>query len=156
MHIANCCAIPFGLTSDKFMSQHGSVPFNSKIAGVFFRAGYIESWGRGIQKICEACESLDAEKPKYNISGADIMVMFKALQSAIIPDSKWSNGGINGGLANKIIDNIRLNGFVTVTEISNIVGIPKRTVEREMKNLRESGCIVRKGSNRNGHWEVYE
>ncbi len=34
------------------------------IARVFYRAGYIESWGRGIQKICDACKNLGAEEPE--------------------------------------------------------------------------------------------
>lgn len=43
--------------------------------------GYLESWGRGIQKICDACKALGAEEPEYIVHGADIMVKFKALQS---------------------------------------------------------------------------
>ena len=45
-------------------------------------AGYIESWGRGIQKICDACRNLGADGPKYIVHGEDIMVKFNVLQSA--------------------------------------------------------------------------
>lgn len=86
--IGNCCILSLGWNIEKLMGQHNSVPFNLKIAGVFYRAGYIESWGRGIQKICDACETLGAEKPEYYDSGSDIMVRFKALRSAIVEDVK--------------------------------------------------------------------
>jgi ATP-dependent DNA helicase RecG len=33
------------------MGKHPSCPFNPFLANAFFRAGYIESWGRGIEKI---------------------------------------------------------------------------------------------------------
>ena len=33
------------------MEPHDSIPYNPDIANVFYRMGYIESWGRGIQKI---------------------------------------------------------------------------------------------------------
>ncbi|MBQ4307777.1 MAG: putative DNA binding domain-containing protein, partial [Lachnospiraceae bacterium] len=31
------------------------VGVNPDIANVFYRAGYIETWGQGIQKICDEC-----------------------------------------------------------------------------------------------------
>ena len=37
------------------MTTIESKPFNPNIANGFFRAGFIETWGRGIEKICEAC-----------------------------------------------------------------------------------------------------
>ncbi|MCI9487623.1 MAG: HTH domain-containing protein [Lachnospiraceae bacterium] len=43
---------------------------------------------------------------------------------------------------------------VTIAEISDILTIPKRTVEREIKNLRESGKITRRGGRRYGYWEI--
>ena len=38
------------------MSKHASSPYNPNIAYVFYLAGFIESWGWGIEKICSACE----------------------------------------------------------------------------------------------------
>jgi ATP-dependent DNA helicase RecG len=46
------------------------------------------------------------------------------------------------------------NKAVTIAEISDILTIPKRTVEREIKNLRESGKITRRGGRRYGYWEI--
>ena len=52
------------------------------------RAGYIEHWGRGIQKICDACKELGAELPVYELLEHGIRVHFKALQSALIDQPK--------------------------------------------------------------------
>jgi len=49
------------------MQPHDSIPYNPDIANVFFRAGYIETWGQGIQKICDECIALGAELPRYEI-----------------------------------------------------------------------------------------
>jgi len=38
------------------MQKHRSLPHNPDIANTFFRAGFIESWGRGIEKICNLCK----------------------------------------------------------------------------------------------------
>lgn len=56
MYISNDCVFPSGWTAETLMKRHQSRPYNPAIANAFFRAGYIESWGRGIQKICDTCE----------------------------------------------------------------------------------------------------
>ena len=51
MEISNSCILPEGWTAESMMSPHKSMPYNPTIAKVFYRMGYIENWGRGIQKI---------------------------------------------------------------------------------------------------------
>jgi len=43
--------------------NYSSYPRNINIASVFFKAGYVESWGRGTTKIISAC--LEAGLPDY-------------------------------------------------------------------------------------------
>ncbi|MGO9471649.1 MAG: ATP-binding protein [Isosphaeraceae bacterium] len=38
-------------------AKHPSRSFNPDIATAFFRAGMIEAWGRGIQRVLEACHA---------------------------------------------------------------------------------------------------
>ena len=49
--IANDCVFPEDWTVENLMKPHKSRPYNPLIASTFYRAGYIESWGRGIEKI---------------------------------------------------------------------------------------------------------
>lgn len=56
LYIANCGCLPKNWTLANLMSKHASSPYNPNIAHVFYLAGFIESWGRGIEKICSACE----------------------------------------------------------------------------------------------------
>lgn len=90
MYISNSSLLPFGWTAQTLLETHSSKPFNPDIARVFYRAGYIESWGRGIQKICDACKNLGVDAPVYIVHGEDIMVKFHALKSAKVPSSKDS------------------------------------------------------------------
>ncbi len=159
MIISNSCILPEGWTAETLMEPHDSIPYNPDIANVFYRAGYIEAWGRGIQKICDECRALGADLPRYEILGNGIRVHFHALKSALIEQTKVLNrqsGGLDGGLADRIVEMIRSDSLITVLEIADNLGMSKRTVEREMKKLRESGCIIRKGGNRHGHWQVNE
>ena len=49
--------LPETWTLKKLLGKHHSQPFNPLIAGAFFRAGYIEAWGRGIEKIEHECRA---------------------------------------------------------------------------------------------------
>lgn len=157
MYISNACVFPSDWTTENLMRTHNSRPYNPDLAGTFYRAGYIEAWGRGIQKICEACEELGTPIPEYILLGDDLTVKFSALESVALSDSKIpkrQNGGLDGGLADRIIAIISSDKTITVVEISDILNVPKRTVEREIKNLRERGMIARKGGRRYGYWEI--
>lgn len=161
MYISNSCVFPSDWTTETLMERHRSKPYNPDIANAFFRAGYVEVWGRGIQKICEACKRLGTEIPEYKVRTGEIMVKFLALQSAKIPDFKSpnrQNGGLDGGLdavlENKILVVIQQNPEATQKEISQKTNISLRTVQRKLKELREKGVIERKGGKRFGFWVV--
>ncbi len=155
--ISNSCILPEGWTVDTLMEPHDSKPYNPDIARVFYRAGFIENWGQGIQKICAECQGIGAELPVYELIGTTLRIHFRALESALIDQPKTPNrqgGGIDGGLAEKIVALIRENESITVLEMSERLETPKRTIEREMKKLRDIKRITREGGNRYGHWKI--
>ena len=78
--ISNSCVLPKGWTVRTLMKVHSSIPYNPKIANVFYRAGFIENWGRGIEKMCNACKELGAKPPKYNLLGMTLRTVFNAVQ----------------------------------------------------------------------------
>jgi len=49
-------ALPFGMSLDELKGEHNSRPRNLLIARTCFMAGYIDLWGRGIQKMINACK----------------------------------------------------------------------------------------------------
>ncbi len=159
--ISNRCILPEGWTVETLMQPHDSIPYNPDIANVFYRAGYIETWGQGIQKICDECIALGTELPRYEILGTGIRVYFPALKSALIDWSKTPNRqdvgknvGLEVGLAEKIIELISDNSEIKMSEMAEKLDVTTRTIEREMKKMRESGRVIRVGGKRYGHWEV--
>ncbi len=79
IYIWNDGEMPEDLDStDKLFAKHSSNPYNPKLANVFFMSGMIEAWGRGFEKIKEACAKYDGPLPEYNISASGIMVLCKA------------------------------------------------------------------------------
>lgn len=70
--------LPPDWTLDKLLGKHPSCPFNPLLASAFFRAGYIESWGRGIEKIERECREHGIDPPLYDPSMSGLMLTFQA------------------------------------------------------------------------------
>lgn len=65
-------------STEKLFMKHSSKPYNPKLANVFFKSGMIEAWGRGFDKIKEACELYAGPLPEYTITKSGVMVLCKA------------------------------------------------------------------------------
>ena len=163
MIISNCCILPEGWTVDTFMEPHNSRPYNPDIANVFYRAGYIEHWGRGIQKICDACKELGAEPPVYELLGNGLRVHFKALASALIDEAKTPkvhdepiDEPKENLLNEKIIRLLRNEPNITYDELVVETGVSRSTIKRAIGNLAADGLVKRIGGKRYGHWEINE
>ena len=159
MYISNNCILPKNWTVDTLMKPHKSEPFNPSIAHVFYRAGYIESWGRGIQKICEACQELGTPDPEYRVLGDDITVKFFALEDAKISESKnpKHQGDVLGDvLEDRILDELRRNPSLNQKELANMLHTSVPSVQRAMSRLKDDGRLIRKGGKRFGYWEINE
>ena len=157
MYISNNCILPKNWTVDTLMKPHKSEPFNPSIAHVFYRAGYIEAWGRGIQKICEACQELGTPDPEYKLLGDDITVKFFALEDAKISESKnpKHQGDVLGDvLEDRILDELRRDSSLNQKELAEILGTSVPSIQRAMSRLKDNGRLIRKGGKRFGYWEV--
>ena len=63
--IWNVGELPKDWTVKTLLQKHPSQPYNPAIANVFFLAGLIESWGRGIDKIIDESEKFNGITPKF-------------------------------------------------------------------------------------------
>ena len=54
----------------------------------------------------------------------------------------------------KILEAIKGNSYITQEELSQVVGISRKSIIQNMKKLQENGLIKRVGADKNGHWEI--
>lgn len=69
------------------------------------------------------------------------------------------NGGVNGSvslLQKRILDLIGQNPHITAAAIADQIGTPRRTIENNLKKLKERGTISRVGSDKTGNWVILE
>lgn len=168
MYIGNSCILPRGWTVETLKGPHKSIPFNPSIANAFYRAGYIEAWGRGIQQVLESCKELGSPAPEYTVLGDDLTVKFTALANTAIRQDGGDIGGDGGDIGGDIGDIpgglneterrvyllVKQNGTLTAKQMGEALEIAKRTIERTLSNLKGKGVIVRTGSARQGCWEI--
>lgn len=138
------------------LQKHSSQPYNPTIAYPFFLAGYIESWGRGIEKIID-------ESKKFN---------------GIVPQFRWQNGlwvefvfnekmdiGLVDGLVGKLVDglvdtqksmiNLMLeNPQISIKALAKELDISTTAIDKHIKALKNQGLIKRVGNAKSGHWEI--
>ena len=53
---ANAGGLPKGWKVGRLFRKHTSEARNELIAGALYRGGFVETWGRGIEKVCRECE----------------------------------------------------------------------------------------------------
>lgn len=76
LHLWNPGALPDELTIAELKGEHSSYPRNRNIADVFFKAGYVEAWGRGTNNILEACKDAGLPEPVIDENQGGISIVF--------------------------------------------------------------------------------
>lgn len=157
LYVANCGQLPDNWTTENLLTKHPSRPYNPNIAYVFYLAGFIESWGRGIEKICASCEKANLPKPEFIINPSDIMVKFTAPADRIVHGPGRVTDGVTDGVTDaerRILNELMKNPGYTYMMIADNLGISKKTVAEHIKSLKEKGIINRVGNNKNGYWII--
>lgn len=62
------------LSVEKLMDKHTSQPRNPKMAEAFYRAGFIEAWGRGIEKIVNGFKADGLTPPTFSVEQGGVTV----------------------------------------------------------------------------------
>ncbi len=181
LYISNNCVLADGWTAETFLASHKSLQLNPDIANTFFRAGYIEAWGRGIEKMCKACREYEAPEPVYLVHPHDLMLRFDAAPAVLsfIEDERrkyeWSriprNAEVTEKVASKVASKVvrkvtgkaadilremAKNPNVTIAELTRIISMSNAGVRKIIGQMKSDGLIRRIGPDKGGHWEVID
>lgn len=162
LYIANGGCLPEKWTLNNLMQKHASVPYNPNIAHVFYLAGFIESWGRGIEKICAACKNANVPVPEYTVNPGDIMIKFIAPEELVVRSVRPK---VTEKVIEKVIENLDDKSLkilkllvedpgYTAVILSEKLSLSRKTISERIKKLRENKIIERVGSDRKGYWKI--
>lgn len=158
LYIANCGCLPENWTQENLMQKHASRPYNPNIAHVLYLAGFIESWGRGIEKICSSCEREGLPLPDYTINPGDIMILFKAPKDRIVHSvTREVTEKVTDQLTDtelQILELIEEDPAYTSSVLAEKLSLSRKTIALWLKKLKEKNIIERIGSDRKGYWKI--
>ena len=161
--IWNAGVLPENWTAEKLMQPHSSRPYNPTVANAFFRAGEIEAWGRGIQRMIDVCNEAGVPIPKVSYEPDDLRIEFQFSDSYVnamsesaslvgektLPKTPPKTQGL-------ILEQIRNDPHTTLAGISEIIGVSLSATKRASSRLVKEGKIKYVGPAKGGHWEMLE
>lgn len=130
--------LPEGLDYEALKRNHSSRPRNPIIADVCFKAGYIDSWGRGTLKIYKSC--LEAELPDPEIKPLDggvLVTLFKDY----LGEEQLRKLGLNERQI-KAVTFAKAHVSISNADYQKLNGIGKTTATEELSRLVELGVFT--------------
>ena len=159
--------LPENYTVETLLSKHTSRPRNPKMAQVFYRAGFIEAWGRGYEKIMKAFDKANLKRPEFTVEQGGVTAtiyreIFMSVRGDTKPDrtntapiqTEQDTQKTTQKTTQKILELISLNPYITRNEIAIECAVTPDAIKLQLKNLKDKGVIRRVGADRSGCWEI--
>jgi len=160
--IWNSGELPDNWSIDRLKTKHPSKPFNPDIAGVFFRAGMIEAWGRGIERMCADCVSQGVAEPVLRQEFGGLWVEFENKTAGSEETPQATSGKTSGiGLVDGLVEHQRAilaliqdDPLISKREMAERIGISTTAIDKNIQVLKGKGFLKRIGPAKGGHWHV--
>jgi ATP-dependent DNA helicase RecG len=154
IEISNFGGLVKGLKPEDFGRK--SVLRNPNIANLLHRIGYIEKMGTGIIKMQKLIEKAGLQPIKFEF-GNFFTVTFK--RAPLKQYDHLSGGGVNGGVNSEFNDRrgrillcLEKGGKKNINQLVVELGIPKRTLERDISKIKKKGYLTFVGAPKTGSY----
>jgi len=154
--------LPENYTVETLMSKHTSKPRNPKMAQVFYRAGFIEAWGRGYEKIMKAFDKANIKRPEFTVEqGGVTAIIYREIFMSIRGDAKLNQTEPKPNQNRtkteqkiQILELLSETPTITRAEIAEILTLHESSVQRRLEALVKEGKLRHIGPTNGGSWEV--
>ena len=142
-----------GLKKEDFGKK--SLSRNNLLFGLLQRINLVENVGTGIRRMRDEMKTYGLTGPEFEISEDWFTIIFKRSQ---FQKNEGVSGGVSDGVSggvNALLEYIKQHPGERVIHFEKALGVPKRTVERLIKQLKEEDKIEFRGSpKKGGYWVV--
>ncbi len=139
--IWNDGGLPEGISEEDLKKVHRSKPRNPLIADTCFKAGYIDSWGRGTIKIIEACKEAGLPEPALKEEqGGFISKIFKDQ----FTDDQLQKMGLNDRQV-EAVRYVKENGNISNRIYRDMFDITEKTAFRDFEKLTKLNLLRKEG-----------
>ena len=123
---------------------------NAILHSMFSFLGYGERAGSGLQMISSVWKEknwiLPEMKDELNPNRTILILYMK--KENVVKDTQLT---VN---EEKVLNEIIKNPNITQIDLSNIIGITRRTIVNVLHSLKDKNLIERIGSNKKGYWKI--
>ena len=142
-------SLPDSITIEQLLANtYVSTPRNRQIAKMVKEMGMIEKYGSGIRRIFSSFEQEKLPDPQFcNISDGFMVTVFCERIDIKLGDKL-------GDKQILILDSIKKDPYLSLSQLTKIIGISQTAVENNVDKLKKIGLLTRIGSPKGGHWKV--
>lgn len=144
------------LIQDWDISDVSSERRNPVLANVMAQLDYMEKRGSGLTRICKETEALAGYEPEIHPQFKSTPTQFQTIIFAIT--DKENVGDVSEKQLPKrqakILNLTKTSPTISARQMSEILSVTSRTVERDISKLKEMGLLLRKGGDKDGEWIV--
>ncbi len=163
VEIWNYGLLPESITPKSLFGKHPSIPRNKNLAYAFFKAGFIEAWGRGYKKIREELNLVKMPMPKIEENCGGVLAIMKrfTMEEIIAKREKNNKNEVKTNIElskrqKAIWQMIKENPFVTAKGMAKKMSVTERTIRRNLSIMQKVKAIRHEGNNKRGTWVTLE
>ncbi len=139
LSIWNAGGLPEELTIEMLRGPHPSYPRNKNIAEIFFKAGFIETWGRGMALMKRECENVGLPAPTVVESGWGMETVFDFSSY----EKKNEEGVQVNPRQHQALKILKEQKTIGSEEYAQIFNISDRTARRDLNELVSINALRR-------------
>lgn len=151
----NAGSLPQGYSVEQLTTAHLSFPRNKRIAEAFYKAGFIESWGRGIQQVQKSFQNINLPAPLFEekFDGTSVVIYRNNELIKLKEGTKDSTKELTDRQL-VIIELLYQNGTINIPDLAQKTNVTERTIKRDISMLQKNGYIERMNGKKGGYWQV--
>jgi len=123
------------------------------IASTLYKYGFIDAFGTGFDRTFTLCADAGVEY-KYREDEFGFTFIFERNPYFLNDKINDKINAKTGRLDTQIVDAIKDNKYVTISELSSMTDKSEATIYRHLDALSKSGKVKRVGSRKAGYWRL--
>jgi len=146
----NVGGLPQGITLEQLKSVHRSVPRNPLIMDIFYRAGLVEEYGSGTERMIRGCIESNLPEPEFKEEFGGFSVYFR--KDNYTPE-KLKKLGLNERQVKAVLY-LKEKGKIANKDYQVLNNTTRETSKRDLEDLRNKGILNRFGVGRNINYKL--
>ena len=138
----NPARFPADVTLEKILSQHYPYHRNPKIADIFAKAGYVEKFGTGLERIRAELSRAGNPAPEVEYSSLGFSLV---LRKDLYTGEALASLGLNERQV-AAIHYLKRNSSISNQEYQRLYNVKKSTATRDLTAMVRSGILRKEGT----------